>query len=139
MTSEDGVEQAFDYKPLNVKLRYGTNPHQWYSLFIPTEWNFHLEELKSGKGLREALHEGFQRAWTSIRDSNISSMITAVILYWMGGTAIIQGFALVFGLGVLVSMITAISVSRSLLYALPLNDKSSSTTMRFLLGNGLSR
>jgi preprotein translocase subunit SecD len=45
----------------------------------------------------------------------------------------------VFGIGVLVSMITAISVSRTLLYALPLNDKSSGTTMRFLLGNGLSR
>jgi protein-export membrane protein SecD len=97
------------------------------------------EELKLGKGPREALREGFARAWLSIRDSNISSMITAVILYWMGGTAIIQGFALVFGIGVLVSMITAISVSRTLLYALPLSDRANAGLARFLLGNGLSR
>lgn len=75
------------------------------------------EELRSGKKGEEAIREGFSRAWLSIRDSNISSMITAVILFWFG-TSIVKGFALVFGLGVLISMITAISVSRTFLLAL---------------------
>lgn len=97
------------------------------------------EELNAGRGFNEALRQGFARAWTSIRDSNISSMITAVILYWMGGTAIIQGFALVFGLGVLVSMLTAITVSRTLLYALPFVHGSNTGIARFLFGNGLTR
>ena len=81
------------------------------------------EELRSGKSAENAIKDGFARAWPSIRDSNISSMITAVILFYFG-TDIIQGFALVFGLGVLVSMLTAISVSRTFLYALGLKGKS---------------
>src|SRR3989344_4571617 len=62
------------------------------------------EELQGGKNTSDAIREGFARAWPSIRDSNISSMITAVILFWFG-TSLIKGFALVFGLGVLVSML----------------------------------
>ena len=65
----------------------------------------------------EAVRSGFSRAWLSIRDSNISSMITAVILFWFG-TSLVKGFALTFGLGVLVSMITAISISRTFLLAI---------------------
>jgi protein-export membrane protein SecD len=75
------------------------------------------EEMHSGKSVGEAAHDGFTRAWNSIRDSNISSIITAIILFWFG-TSLVKGFALVFGLGVLVSMLTAISVSRTLLFAL---------------------
>src|SRR3989344_2887701 len=75
------------------------------------------EELAAGKNTKDAIHDGFSRAWLSIRDSNISSMITAVILFWFG-TSLIKGFALVFGLGVLVSMLTAITVSRTFLMAL---------------------
>lgn len=93
------------------------------------------EELRSGKGAREAIPEGFHRAWPSIRDSNISSMITAVILFWFG-TSLIQGFALVFGLGVLVSMLTAISVSRTFLLALGIEAKRGFS--RFLFGSGIS-
>lgn len=93
------------------------------------------EELRSGKSAEDAIREGFARAWPSIRDSNISSMITAVILFWFG-TDIIQGFALVFGLGVLVSMLTAISVSRTFLLALGLEAKGGFT--RFLFGSGVS-
>jgi protein-export membrane protein SecD len=93
------------------------------------------EELAHGKSLHDAIHEGFNRAWLSIRDSNLSSIITGVILFWMGGTAIIKGFALVFVLGVLISMFTAITVSRTLLLALGFRD---SKTARFLFGNGFS-
>ncbi|MEK9148131.1 MAG: protein translocase subunit SecD, partial [Patescibacteria group bacterium] len=51
------------------------------------------EELKKGKELTQAMAEGFERAWTSIRDSNVSSLITAAILYWLG-TSVVKGFAL---------------------------------------------
>jgi protein-export membrane protein SecD len=91
------------------------------------------EELASGKSTHDAIQEGFARAWLSIRDSNISSMITAVILFWFG-TSLIKGFALVFGLGVLVSMLTAISVSRTFLLALGVNAKGSFS--KFLFGSG---
>ena len=92
------------------------------------------EELRGGKNARDAIQEGFHRAWPSIRDSNISSMITAIILFWMG-TSLIQGFALVFGIGVLVSMLTAISVSRTFLLALGMQGKG--TLTRFLFGSGI--
>lgn len=92
------------------------------------------EELEAGKPVDEAVAEGFTRAWSSIRDSNISSILTGIILYWMGGTAIVQGFALVFVLGVLVSMFSAITVTRTLLYAI---GTQTSPTTRFLFGSGL--
>lgn len=92
------------------------------------------EELKKGKDLKQATSDGFSRAWLSIRDSNVSSMITAVILFWFG-TSVIKGFALVFGLGVLVSMLTAITISRTLLVALGL--KGESRFARFLFGSGI--
>jgi len=95
------------------------------------------EELRGGKPLNEAIHEGFKRAWLSIRDSNLSSIITGVILFWLGGTAIIKGFALVFVIGVLVSMFTAITVSRTLLMALGFGSKGESGIARFLFGTGL--
>jgi protein-export membrane protein SecD len=59
------------------------------------------EELASGKKAEDAIREGFARAWLAIRDSNITSIISAIILFWFG-TSLIKGFALVFGLGVLV-------------------------------------
>ena len=93
------------------------------------------EELEKGKPIEDAVREGFSRAWASIRDSNISSMITAAILFWLG-TSIVKGFALVFGLGVLVSMLTAITVSRTFLLAVTM--KSSGSFYRALFGSGLS-
>lgn len=90
------------------------------------------EELQRGKSTKDAIHDGFSRAWPSIRDSNISSMITAVILFWFG-TSLIKGFALVFGLGVLVSMLTAITVSRTFLFALGIEARGRS---RFLFNSG---
>jgi preprotein translocase subunit SecD len=72
------------------------------------------EELRSGKSLKSAIEEGFKRAWLSIRDSNVSSLITCVILYWFG-TGQVRGFALTLGIGILVSMFTAITVTRTFL------------------------
>jgi preprotein translocase subunit SecD len=72
------------------------------------------EELRSGKTINTAVEAGFNRAWNSILDSNVSSLITAGILY-LFGTSTIRGFALVLIVGVLISMFTAISVSRSIL------------------------
>lgn len=77
------------------------------------------EELRSGKILREAVDAGFSRAWPSIRDSNISTLITCSILVWFGGTfgaSIVKGFAITLAAGVLVSMFTAIVVTRNLLH-----------------------
>lgn len=72
------------------------------------------EEMRSGKNLSTAITVGFERAWTSIRDSNFSTLITCVILYWFG-SSIIRGFALTLSLGVLLSMFTAIVVTRGIL------------------------
>jgi preprotein translocase subunit SecD len=91
------------------------------------------EELKKGKGIHDALHEGFSRAWLSIRDSNISSIITAIVLFWLG-TSEVKGFALTLGLGVLISMFTAITVSRTFLFAIA--PKNESGLKRFLFSNG---
>ena len=76
------------------------------------------EEFRRGREIGDAVSEGFHRAWTSIRDSNISSMITAVILYMFSATSVVKGFALVFFIGVAISMFTAITASRTLLLAI---------------------
>ncbi len=72
------------------------------------------EELRVGKSLPAAVEAGFGRAWNSILDSNVSSLITATILYLFGSSTI-RGFALVLIIGVLVSMFSAIVVSRTIL------------------------
>ncbi len=92
------------------------------------------EELKRGKNIHESMREGFHRAWLSIRDSNISSIITAVVLFWIG-TSAVKGFALTFGIGVLVSMFTAITATRTMLFAIV--PKGSGKFARFLFSNGL--
>ena len=75
------------------------------------------EELQKDKSGAEAVLDGFRRAWPPIRDGNLTSLISAVILFWFG-TSMVQGFALVFGIGILVSMFTAIVVTRTFLVAL---------------------
>ena len=72
------------------------------------------EELRVGKSLPAAVEAGFNRAWNSILDSNVSSLITATILYAFG-SSVIRGFALVLIIGVLVSMFSAIVVTRTIL------------------------
>lgn len=72
------------------------------------------EEIHNGKGIEQAINDGFTRAWNSIRDSNVSSLITTLILY-IFGTPAIRGFAVTLGVGILVSMFTAITITRTLL------------------------
>jgi preprotein translocase subunit SecD len=77
------------------------------------------EELRAGKTLINAVDAGFRRAWPSIRDSNISTLITCAVLYWFGntfGASVVKGFALTLALGVGVSLFTAILVTRSILH-----------------------
>jgi preprotein translocase subunit SecD len=80
------------------------------------------------------MHDGFARAWLSIRDSNISSMISAVILFWFG-TSLVKGFALTLGIGVLISMFSAITVTRTFLYAIGTHGHGK--MVRFLFGSGV--
>jgi len=72
------------------------------------------EELRTGKILRSAIEAGFNRAWSSIRDANFSTLITCAIL-WFVGTGTIRGFALTLAIGVLVSMFSAITITRTFL------------------------
>lgn len=72
------------------------------------------EEIRAGKDINRAIEDGFQRAWLSIRDSNVSSLITTIILY-LFGTPSIKGFAITLAIGILISMFTAITVTRTFL------------------------
>jgi SecD/SecF fusion protein len=86
------------------------------------------EEIRGGASLYTAIERGFSRAWTSIRDSNVATMITSVILFWFGdqfGAALVKGFALTLLIGVLVSMFSSIIVTR--------------TFLRLLVGTPLAR
>lgn len=87
------------------------------------------EELRSGKTLAAGVEAGFDHAWPSIRDSNVSTLITCAILFWFGstfgGASIIKGFALTLAIGVIVSLFTAITVTR--------------TFLRAIVGTGLAR
>ncbi|MEK9159140.1 MAG: protein translocase subunit SecF [Patescibacteria group bacterium] len=74
------------------------------------------EELGHGRSVTQAIEEGFKRAWDSIRDSNFSSLITCIILFYFG-SSIIRGFALNLALGILLSMFSAIMLTRTLLTA----------------------
>lgn len=76
------------------------------------------EELRAGRSLGAAVESGFARAWPSIRDSNVTTMLTCAILWWFGTTfaaSVIVGFATTLFIGVAVSMLTAITVSRTFL------------------------
>jgi protein-export membrane protein SecD len=101
------------------------------TLTLPVDANILIfermkEELRRGRTLRAAVEAGFDRAWTSIRDSNISTLIICAILYWMGsgfsilglrliGAPVVKGFAITLAIGVLISMFTAVIVTRTLL------------------------
>ena len=86
--------------------------------------------FNNGKSFIAAIQTGFERAWSSIRDSNFSSLITCTIL-WFFGNSMIRGFALLLGIGILVSMFTAITVTRSFIQTLTGTRFSKS---HFLLG-----
>jgi protein-export membrane protein SecD len=91
------------------------------------------EERKKGRGTRDALSEGFSKAWLSIRDANTASIIISIILFWFG-SSLIKGFALTFGLGVVVSLVSAIGITRVFLRALPTMENSK--VGKFLFSNG---
>ena len=76
------------------------------------------EELRTGRSLMASIEMGFNRAWPSIRDSNVSTFITCVILFWFGsrfGASLVTGFAVSLFIGVAVSMFSAIVISKTLL------------------------
>ena len=96
------------------------------------------EEYRSGTGSREAVQTGFKRAWSAIRDGNITSLLSAIILFWFG-TSMVKGFALVFGMGIVVSMFSALVITRTLLIALPNVRKAQDNTLALLLGSGIKK
>jgi protein-export membrane protein SecD len=94
------------------------------------------EERANGKGLREAVILGFERAWTSIRDSHIAAIIVSIILFWFG-TSLVKGFAFTFFLGAVVSLFSAQVITRVLLQAVSTSSKSK--VIAFLFGSGISK
>ena len=94
------------------------------------------EELREGKSPREAVHIGFSRAWPAIRDGHLTMIISGAILFWLG-TSIVQGFALVFVLGVLASFISAVSLSRVFLLAIV--PEEGQGAWKFLLSSGFRK
>ena len=93
------------------------------------------EELRRGKGLKDAMETGFARAWTSIRDSHIAAIIVSVILFWLG-TSVVKGFAFTFFLGAVVSLFSAQVVTRLFMRAI-LIEKIGKVG-RFLFGSGFT-
>ncbi len=94
------------------------------------------EELRLGRTVADSVTAGFSRAWFSIRDSNISTLIGSLILFWFG-TSLIKGFALTLGMGVLVSLFSGIVLSRIFLKTLTLFNESK--VLRFLFSSGISK
>jgi preprotein translocase subunit SecD len=91
------------------------------------------EELSGGRTVYDAAKQGFARAWSSIRDANVSSLISAVILFWFG-SPLIKGFALTFGIGVVVSMLSAIIITRVFLFAV--SGRANTPALRWLYSAG---
>ena len=73
------------------------------------------EELRAGRNLFTAINSGFDRAFTSIFDSNMTTIITCTILYFLG-TSVVKGFALTLAIGVIVSMFSAITVTKNFMH-----------------------
>jgi protein-export membrane protein SecD len=96
------------------------------------------EEFRSGKSSREATIEGFSRAWSAIRDGNVTAILSAVILFWFG-TSLIKGFALVLGIGTLISIISAVTLTRTLLMILPDVKRDDPGFLPYLFGSGLTK
>lgn len=96
------------------------------------------EEYRNGLSSREAAQVGFTRAWSAIRDGNVTSLLSAIILFWFG-TSMVKGFALVFGMGVVVSMFSAIVITRTFLIALPDTKHGQKGLMSTLFGSGFTK
>jgi protein-export membrane protein SecD len=94
------------------------------------------EEIRSGKEMRAAITDGFARAWFSIRDANFTGILTAIVLFYTT-TSLVKGFALTLLLGIVVSMFTALSITRTFLEAIA--PQKVTPLVRFLFGSGLSK
>ena len=95
------------------------------------------EELRNGRGIEEALGAGFDRAWTSIRDSNISTIIICAILFLFGqtpGAGVVSGFAVTLGLGLVLNLFTAVLVTRTFLHLFVALLRGSQQQRRWLPG-----
>ncbi len=81
------------------------------------------EELRKGRSMERAIEVGFERAWTSIRDSNISTIIITIILYFFGnafGASAVQGFAITLGMGLVINLFTAVIATRTFMHTIVL-------------------
>ncbi len=93
------------------------------------------EEYRKGSNSFESAKTGFARAWSAIRDGNMTSLLSAIILFWFG-TSIVKGFALVFGVGVITSMLSALLVTRTLLLSLPVRERNDGSLLSRLYNSG---
>ncbi len=96
------------------------------------------EEFRDGKSSRPAAEEGFSRAWTAIRDGNVTGLLSAAILFWFG-TSMIKGFALVLGIGIIISMLSALVLTRTFMMAFPDVKKVDGGVWAFLFGTGFKK
>lgn len=80
------------------------------------------EEMRRGKSVSHSMEDGFKRAWSSIHASNVSSLITCLILYWFG-SSLIRGFAITLAIGIVISIFTAVTVTRNLMRVFPLKNR----------------
>lgn len=94
------------------------------------------EELRRGKKPAEAIEEGFNQAWSSIRDGNLVNVIGGFILYWFGDV-FIEGFAFTLIIGTIVSLLSSLIISRTFLVAFGMRELT--PLMRFLLGSGIHK
>jgi protein-export membrane protein SecD len=95
------------------------------------------EELRGGRTMERAIEAGFSRAWTSIRDSNLSTIIITIILYFFGstfGASAVQGFAVTLGMGLIINLFTAVIVTRTFLHTMVLLFGEQLRTSHRLLG-----
>lgn len=95
------------------------------------------EELDKRVSLIDAIHNGFSHAWSSIRDGNITSIISAVILYWFSDVSLVKGFALVFGLGVIISMFCAMIITKNLMLTIAKSGELGAMG-RFMYSKGIT-
>ena len=90
------------------------------------------DEIRAGRTMLSSVNIGFNRAWPAIRDGNVSTLITCAILYWFSdqlGATIVQGFAITLAIGVMISMFTAITISRTFMRVIALTPLSRKTRL----------
>ena len=95
------------------------------------------EELRNGRSLRLAVEAGFSRAWLAIRDGNFSTLISCAVLFWFGntfGASVVKGFAVTLAIGVILSMFTAVTISRTFMRAILSTGGRKLLESRALLG-----